>query len=289
MSIMINTKEIIAKRFRQIVEEICASPEHDYKIDRLAKNAGISKYHFHRLFSLFYGINIYEYVILKRLGIASVKLKNSDESITEIAFSSGYSSSQSFAKAFKNYFSQSPSEFRKAPNLQKYLMLNQKTNLVENLSMSDAKIPNIEIIEFKGINIAGLRHRGSPNALYETVEKFIAWRIKNHLPPQKYSTFNIFHNPLEQSEYDFEVGCEYNENTKFDEGFKEITIPALKCASLNYIGDPDDIGIPATQLYKWVIDNGYEPNDYPLFCRRVSFPPFVNPNEAEAILYLPIK
>ena len=286
---MISTKEIIAKRFRQIVEEICNAPENEYRIENLAKRAGVSKYHFHRLFALFYGVNIYEYVILKRLWIASVRLKNSDENITDIAFSSGYSSSQSFAKAFKNYFAQSPSEFRKAPNLQKYLMLNKKINLVENLSMTNAKIPNVEIIIFNETNIAGLRHRGSPNALYETIEKFIAWRIKNHLPPQKYATFNIFHNPLEKSEYDFEVGCEYNENIKLDDSFAKTTIPCLKCATITYVGDPDDIGIPATQLYKWVVDNGYEPNDYPLFCNRLSFPPFVEPNEAETIIYLPIK
>lgn len=288
MSILISSSETTKKRLDKIVATLRDSPFEEHSIDKLAREAGISKYHFHRLFLIFFGVNLYEFVIALRLRAAAQKLKYGQAAITEIAFECGYSSSQNFSKAFKNVFDQTPSDFRTCPNVKNFQKLSQKVKLVENLAVSNFK-QKIEVVQFTETKIAGLRHLGKPNHLYSTINRFIEWRHKNRLSPHNFATFNIFHNPLSEDEYDFEVGCNFDSGTILDKGFGISTIPESKCASTIYVGSPDDIALPATELYKWVLDNGYEIADFPLFCRRISFPPFVEEDMSETVIYLPIK
>lgn len=285
---IISSHEIVKDRLAKVVTKLRESPFEEHRISILAQEAGISKYHFHRLFLIFFGVNIYEFVISLRLRTAAQKLKYGRESITEVGFDCGYSSSQSFAKAFKKVLAQTPSDFRKNPNVKNFQKLSQKVKLVENLVMSKSNT-NVEIVDFPQTEIAGLRHKQSPEHLYSTIGRFIQWRHKNQLNPREFATFNIFHNPLSEDEYDFEVGCCFDDQTVLDDGFAFTVIPRLKCAALNYVGSPDDIALPATELYKWALDNGHEIVDFPLFCRRVSFPPFVEEDQSQTIIYLPLK
>lgn len=288
MSIIISSKELLKAKFVKIVAKLSNNPFDEHRLQKLAKETGISKYHFHRLFLIFFGLNIYEFIILLRLRTAAKMLKYGRESITTIAFDCGYSSSQSFAKAFKKYFSQSPSNFRKQPDIKQFAALSHKLKIVEIKSMPLKSI-DVSIINFAQVNIASTRHKGSPRGLYATIESFINWRHEQHLYPKNYATFNVFHNPLSDEAFDIELGCEYGDGTQIKPGIEFSLIPSNKCASLTYFGSPDDVSIPATDLYNWVLENGYEPADFPLFCRRVSFPPFAEEDKSETIIYLPIK
>jgi AraC family transcriptional regulator len=288
MSIIISNKELVKARFDKIVEKLSDNPFEEYRIQTLALEAGISKYHFHRLFLIFYGVNIYEFIILLRLRAAAKKLKYGLENITAIALDCGYSSSQSFTKAFKNYFNKSPSEFRKHPDIKRFTALSHKLQNVENITMP-IKTLAVKIVNFPQTNIVSLRHQGSQSGLHASIGKFINWRHEQNLFPKNYATYNVFHNPLSDDEYDIELGCEYSAATLARDGIVFSQIPSTKCASLIYFGSPDDISIPATNLYNWVLDNGYEIAEFPLFCKRISFPPFVEEDKSETIIYLPIK
>lgn len=288
MSIIISNSELVKNRFAKLIEKLSDNPFDEYRIGDLAREVGISKYHFHRLFLIFHGLNIYEYIILLRLRAAAKMLKYGKENITSVALECGYSSSQSFTKAFKNCFNQSPSEFRKYPDIKRFTQITHKLNRVENKNMA-TKTLDVKIIDFEETKIASLRHKGRPQSLYGSIERFIGWRHSQHLFPINYRTYNVFHNPLSDEEFDIELGCEYALDTQISGDITFSKIPSCKCASLIYFGSPDDISIPATDLYNWVLENEFEIADLPLFCRRVSFPPFVEEDESETIIYLPIK
>jgi|GEM_PF-5419334 len=279
---------MVKARFLPLIEMLRKNPFCEHRIGDLAQETGISKYHFHRLFLIMFGVNIYEYIILLRLRSAAKKLKYSADNITTIALDCGYSSSQSFSKAFKAYFDQTPSEFRIRPDIKRFTNISRKLLNVESVAMENP-VSSIQIVDFKETKIASLRHVGKPQDLYTSINKFINWRHGQHLHPANYNTYNVFHNPLSAEEYDIELGCEYSPEAKLLNGVAFSQIPECKCASLTYFGSPDDIEIPATNLYVWAIENGFEIADFPLFCRRVSFPPFVAEDLSETIIFLPLK
>lgn len=78
----------------------------------LAKVAGFSVSHFHRIFTAQIGENIAAYVRRVRLERAGRKLRMGAVDITEVALAAGYHTHAAFGKAFKQQFGLSPSEFR---------------------------------------------------------------------------------------------------------------------------------------------------------------------------------
>lgn len=80
----------------------------------LAKESGLSKFHFHRLFKVKTGLTPLAYINKLKLEHAIhylILYPNSKQ--LEIAFESGYSSPVVFARKFKQYYGTSPLNFRK--------------------------------------------------------------------------------------------------------------------------------------------------------------------------------
>ena len=79
----------------------------------IAKRAGFSRFHFYRMFLKEVGVSIGEYVRYRRMANAASMLLHTDESIIEIAFHNGFHSQESFARAFKAYYTIPPGKYRK--------------------------------------------------------------------------------------------------------------------------------------------------------------------------------
>jgi AraC family transcriptional regulator len=82
-------------------------------IASIAKESGISEYHFFRLFKTVFGESPYKYIIQKRLDFAEKILIAGNTSISEIAIESGFSDIHSFSKAFKKQYGIPPSALLK--------------------------------------------------------------------------------------------------------------------------------------------------------------------------------
>jgi AraC family transcriptional regulator len=79
----------------------------------IARAARLSEFHLHRVFREAVGETIGHFVTRRRLETAALRVAyETDRSITDIALSSGYSSSSNFSKAFTAYFGVSPSRVR---------------------------------------------------------------------------------------------------------------------------------------------------------------------------------
>ena len=104
------------KRINAAMNFITEHADRDLSLDEIAKVAMFSKYHFHRIFKAIAGETVAEFIRRVKLQkSANILLFNPNIDITTIALDCGFSSSQNFAKAFKKYYNQSPSEFRKNP------------------------------------------------------------------------------------------------------------------------------------------------------------------------------
>jgi AraC family transcriptional regulator len=108
--------ESYAERFARVFEYIEAHLDGDLCVERLAQVAAFSKFHFHRQFSNYAGIGVARYVQTKRLDRASFRLAFEPAvRIVDIALEAGFETPESFARAFKREFGQTPSQFRISP------------------------------------------------------------------------------------------------------------------------------------------------------------------------------
>lgn len=82
-------------------------------INELAQLSGYSEYHFMRFFKLHVAMTVFEYIRTVRLDFAARQLLETDKSITEISFASGFETVTYFTKSFREKYSISPSKYRK--------------------------------------------------------------------------------------------------------------------------------------------------------------------------------
>ena len=101
------------RRVNRVIDYIDKNLANPLTIDELAEIANFSKFHFHRIFSSFMHESLYAYILRIRLEKAAHRLcSDKNTPITDIALSLGFSSSSVFARAFKDRFDMSASEWR---------------------------------------------------------------------------------------------------------------------------------------------------------------------------------
>jgi AraC family transcriptional regulator len=85
----------------------------DLNLETLAQMAAISPFHFHRLFLSWTGETLKCFVRRRRLESAAGRLRHCpDEKITFIALNCGFASPEAFARAFRDHFGMTPSQWR---------------------------------------------------------------------------------------------------------------------------------------------------------------------------------
>lgn len=79
----------------------------------LAKRAGFSEFHFHRMFVMTAGDPVMEYVRKRRLAKAAYELSHTDARVVDVAFACGFASHETFTRAFRRLFGMSPNAYRR--------------------------------------------------------------------------------------------------------------------------------------------------------------------------------
>ena len=106
-------REEYTARINRVIDYIERHIDEKLKLETLAGVANFSPFHFHRIFASMMNETLNHYVNRLRLGKARARLiQNPKKSITEIAFDCGFSSSATFARAFKEAYGISASEWR---------------------------------------------------------------------------------------------------------------------------------------------------------------------------------
>ncbi len=82
-------------------------------LDALAAVAGMSKYHFQRLFTATYGLSPAAHLSQRRVERAQDLLRATNLTVTEVCHAVGYSSLGSFSTRFRELVGESPSEFQR--------------------------------------------------------------------------------------------------------------------------------------------------------------------------------
>lgn len=107
-SVKEDTKRDLFRRLNQGREYIDGCFEKSITIEQIAQFAGMSEFHFFRLFRQTFGLSPYQYLTKKRFERA-IYLLSQGLPISDVAIESGFSSIHSFSKSFKRVYGVSPS------------------------------------------------------------------------------------------------------------------------------------------------------------------------------------
>ncbi|WP_024851891.1 AraC family transcriptional regulator [Hydrogenovibrio kuenenii] len=280
-------------RYQQSIKNVCnyiyQHLDDTLSVEQLSEVAHFSKYHFHRLFSNSVGINVFQFIQLLRLKRASYQLVfNHNMRITDIAFSAGYDSHESFSRAFKKRFGLSPNAFRKEPvwsDWHQHYQFKPKRGLIT----MEAKVVN-----FPEMSIAVFEHRGPHQNLNESISQFINWRKETgHSPITNSRTFGLAYDDpsvTEPEAFRFDLCGEVKESIPENaHGVINKTIPGGRCVKIRHHGSHDDLDETVYYLYRdWLAENDETPRDFPCFFEYINFFPEVAEHELITDVYLPL-
>ena len=100
-------------RIERVIDHVYAHFGEELGVDELADVAAFSRFHFHRVFASVVGETVSDFVKRVRLERAAARLvDHPEESVTEVAMATGFSSPSVFARSFKERFGVPASAWR---------------------------------------------------------------------------------------------------------------------------------------------------------------------------------
>ncbi|MBW1903256.1 MAG: AraC family transcriptional regulator, partial [Deltaproteobacteria bacterium] len=179
-------REEYISRINRVIDYIESNIDKELSLEKLADVASFSQFHFHRIFRAMVGETLNQFIQRIRVEKAAGQLiSNPKKSITEIAFDCGFSGSSTFARAFKEIFNVSASQWRSdwysedskirktiskddqmISNIRKdfdvssYYISGQNQNQQRRIKMEDKKKSNVEVKDLPELNVVYIRHIG---------------------------------------------------------------------------------------------------------------------------------
>ena len=192
-------------RINRVIDFIEANLDQELSLASLATVANFSQFHFHRIFRAMVGETLNGFIQRIRLEKAAARLLDHPKNtITEIAFDCGFSGSATFARAFRERYQMSASEWRsdwlthkskkrktnrkngqtvgknrKDFDISSYYVDGQTRNLIWRMKMKNNEPIKVEVKEMPQLNVAYVRHIGpykGDSELFEGLfDKLMKW------------------------------------------------------------------------------------------------------------------
>lgn len=249
----------------ETIEYIESSMNECLKLSEVSNHAGISDFHFSRMFSTVTGMTLKQYILGRKLTNAMEQLRTTHKSVIDIAFDLGFEYPEVFSRAFKKQFGMSPVNYREScPHLEGI----QRASVVERDIINcrgtlaiRGKSVFLDSFELNGINIeSDTNSKDFKMNLKSKTEDFIVKSRNNYILRSErfYSIVSCSGN--EDGKYKIFFGREKNiglNNKQFD----EFSIPSGWYAGFEYRGDMFDIReVFVDDLYRWIMVHEVEIN-----------------------------
>ena len=102
-------------RLRRVLEYIDGNLDVSVRLEMLAREVGVSAFHFSRLFKQSTGSSPHQYLLRRRLDRAKTLLRQSTTSLAEISASTGFADQSHFTKVFRRLTGVTPTDYRSQP------------------------------------------------------------------------------------------------------------------------------------------------------------------------------
>ena len=100
-------------KLRQITDWTAEHLTEEFSLERLAEQAGLSRFHFQRLFKSATGVSPSRHHIDLRMNEARRLLPETKMSVVDVALEVGYANPSHFARLFRKETGLSPSDYRR--------------------------------------------------------------------------------------------------------------------------------------------------------------------------------
>jgi AraC-like DNA-binding protein len=107
-------KVVFGDSFSRIIDYVEAHFKEDIDLDSVARAIGAHPVTVSKLFAKNTGVGFHYYLQYQRCSHAAYLLKNTNMSVSDIAYESGFGSIRSFNRAFAAIYGVTPTEYRKA-------------------------------------------------------------------------------------------------------------------------------------------------------------------------------
>lgn len=256
------------QQLEKVIDFIGQHLDEELSLERLSEIFCISKFHFHRLFTIFTGLSLQQYIRWLRLKRAARQLIiDKEQSIINIAINAGFESHEAFSRAFKKACGFSPSQYRQNSDWSHW---EQSPYCLPKRGEINMKV---EIKHSNKIRLAMIEHRGDPKFIGDTVNKLVSWAKAQaiNLKPKAGEAFAIAYDDPKTTpatEFRSDFGIKIPENLKLDNVVIEKYLPAGRYAVAMHKGSRNNISDTVYYLYRdWLPNSGEELGDLPcVFC-----------------------
>lgn len=168
----------------------CIKKENDeaLTLSALSETLGYSEYYTSRKFSEISGMTLKDYIRFRKMAFALKELRDTDNSIINIAVKYGFSSNEAFTRAFKDAYGITPRDYRSTPvpvilrtiikPFDCYLMEGAMKNMNQKQSNGDVKTYFVKIPAHKFLHIRN----------YESIGYWDFWQKQSKIPGQDCET-----------------------------------------------------------------------------------------------------
>jgi len=274
-----------ASRMHRVQEYIDAHLDQNLDLATLADVAHFSAFHFHRLFAVWMGETLGDYLRRRRLEMAAVRLIGQPNTpVLDIALGVGFGSAEAFARAFKTRFGCSATAFRQQQAQQRIERVDASNSnpgqAIGNPNQAPPRAfdhhgvstkamePDMEvkIVDCKPVKIAYMRYTGPYGApVAEFWQKtFAPWMAAHNLMGAV--RYGIGH---DDPAITAPEKCRYDACVEVPADFAVVgalstTLPAGKYACARYYGNGADIAVPWQALLRdWLPASGMQLDSRP--------------------------
>lgn len=130
----------LLRRLLRAKDRLDTASHEAWPVRRLAGVSGVSEAHFARSFKAAFGVPPHRYLLSRRIERAKALLRDTDASITDIAFQTGWDSLGTFGRVFRDVTGENPTELRARERAEPH-----RLEAVPHCFVSAAQRPNLTI------------------------------------------------------------------------------------------------------------------------------------------------
>lgn len=277
------------ERIDKVVDHLNEQMEASLSLQDLADIAGVSPYHFHRLYRAITGETPSGTLRRLRLARAASMLRNTSKPITEIAFDVGYESSQAFSKAFRRISGSSASALRRNER--------KLDDVIQELA-APPKRPTrnpleVRLVSVEPFRVIASRHVGPHEGLFSAFGELFRWAEEKGWANDLKGIFGVAIDdpasvPEEECRFDccFDLGAD----SQPEKDYRELDIGGGLFAVTRHVGPYEGLEGKSDFLYgDWLPASGYGLRDHTGFNHYLADPDSVPPEEWETDIYIPVE
>lgn len=279
--------------FAAVIQYIEDHLDKEIEMKKIEQLSQMSEYNFQKIFSVLSGISLGDYIRKRRLSHSLYDLKETPLKIIDIAFKYGYQSSESYSRAFQQFFHTSPSKARKD---QMALKICPKLSI--RVQIKGGTDMNYYMTKKETFYVTGIKE--SYQTLAEGQQKIPQFwdrfnesdlfeKVIQEKDPSTPNTVLGICLPGEGEAYDYFIGVYTNEPTT-KEDLETISLPETDWVVFNAVGKvPHAIRQTYQDIYEsFFPSTSYKPKKSPDF---ESYPLDLDPMSDEHVteIWLPIE